>query len=444
MPKAWVWAAVAMALAFAWPAAAADEARWADALVRAYADAGRFSGSVLVARGGKPVFERSYGLANREWETPASADTRYRIGSITKQFTAVAILQLAEAGKLRLDDPVSEHYPDATPAWAGVTIRHLLTHTSGIPSHPSFRGAFAGDARRDWTPDQIVALSRDKPLTFPPGARFAYNNTGYDILGAIIERKSGQSYAAYLDQHVVGRAGLTQTRCEMTDDLVPRRAAGHVVSQGRVRNAPYVSPTLFYAAGCIVATTGDLVAWDRALHGGRVVGAASLAEMFRDQGFHYGFGEFIQLDHGHRLWSHGGGLPGFASALNHYPDDGLTVVVLANVDQADAGRIANQLGRLYVQPDLAHGPQGRARPDELAAYPGRYRWTAAATIVVSAADGRLYAGLAGQPPVALVREMGRTFFMPGLPFQLTFADGAPSPSIVLHQDLSDTTAPRVP
>jgi D-alanyl-D-alanine carboxypeptidase len=444
MPGARAWAVAAMLLAFAWPVAAADYARRADALVRAYADAGRFSGSVLVARDGKPVFKRSYGLANREWETPAGDDTRYRIGSITKQFTAAAILQLAEAGKLRLDDPVSRHYADAPPAWAAVTIRHLLTHTSGIPSHPSFRGAFAGDARRDWTPEQILGLSRDRPLAFPPGSRFAYSNTGYDLLGVIIERVSGQGYAAYLDQHVIGGAGLTRTRCESVDEVLPQRAAGYLVSQGRGRNAPYVSPSLLYAAGCLVSTTGDLLAWDRALHGGRVVSAASLAEMFRDQGFRYGFGEFIQLDRGHRLWSHGGGLPGFASALNHYPDDALTVVVLANVEPADAGRVANQLGRLLFEPEPARGPQGPPRREELAAYRGRYRWTAAATIEVTAADGRLYAGLAGQPPVALVREMGRTFFMPGLPFQITFADGAPAPSLVLHQDLTDTTAPRIP
>lgn len=445
MPGSRIYAALAalLALGSASPAAA-DDARDAEALVRAYADIGRFSGSVLVARDGKPVFERSYGLANREWEIPAAADTRFRVGSITKQFTAVAILQLAEAGKLNLDDPVARHYADAPAAWADVTLRHLLTHTSGIAPHPSFRGAFAGDARRDWKPAQIVELSRDRPLAFPPGSRFAYNNTGYDLLGVIIERVSGQSYGAYLDQHVIGRAGLTHTRCEAADDLVPRRAAGYVVSQGKVRNAAYVSPTLLYAAGCIVSTTGDLVAWDRALHGGRVVSAGSLAAMFRDQGFRYGFGEFIQVDHGHRLWSHGGGLPGFASALNHYPDDGLTVVVLSNVEPADAGRIANQLGRLYLDPQAARGPRGPLQPAELAAYPGRYRLTAAATIEVTAVDGRLIGGLTGQPPLPLMRETGRTFFMQGFPYQLTFAAGSPSPSVVLHQDLTDTTAPRTP
>lgn len=435
--------AMLLALACASPAAA-DYARRADSLMRAYADTGRFSGSVLVARGGKPVFERSYGMANREWETPAGPDTRYRIGSITKQFTAAAILQLVEGGKLNLDDPVALHYPSAPPAWAGVTIRHLLAHSSGIPSHPSFRGAFAGEARRDWTPEQIVALSREKSLAFPPGSRFAYSNTGYDLLGVVIERVSGQGFAAYLDQHVIGRAGLTQTRCESGDELLPRRAGGYLVSHGRARNAPYVSPSLLYAAGCLVSTTGDLLAWDGALHSGRVVGAASMAEMFRDHGFRYGFGEFIQLDRGRRLWSHGGGLPGFASALNHYPDDALTVVVLANVDPADAGRIANQLGRLVFEPEPARRLRGSPRRAELEAYPGRYSLTAAATIEVTAVDGRLYAGLAGQPPVALVREMGRTFFMPGLPFQVTFADGAPAPSLVLHQDLSDMTAPRTP
>ena len=362
---------------------------------------------------------------------------------MTKQFTAVAVLQLVEAGKLRPDDPVARYYPETPPAWAPVTIRHLLTHSSGIAPHPSFRGAFAPRTRLDWTPQEIVALSADKPLAFTPGSRFAYNNTGYDLLGVIVERLSGQPYAAYLRDHVLGPAGLTETRYDTPAEVQPRRAAGYRLEGDGLENAPYISTSLLYAAGGLSSTVDDLLRWDQALQGGKVLKPGSIAEMFRDQGFHYGFGEYVDVDRGHRHWGHGGGLPGFASTLDRYPDDGLTVIVLSNLEQANATRIGRMLAQLYFDPQSASlaGPPGAA---ERAAYVGRYRLTPQMTIVVSEDAGRLYASLAGQPKVEIVREAGAGFFfMSSLPMQLTFEAGRPAPALVLHQGLDDKVAPRL-
>ena len=153
----------------AFAATDADLAAKAEALIQPLVKTDRFSGAVLVARGGKPVFRKGFGLANREWNIPNDPETKFRIGSITKQFTATAILQLAEAGKLSVDDPVSKHYPGAPPAWSGITIRHLLTHTSGIPSYTGIPHFFEEDARRDRAPEEIIKLTADKPLEFAPG-----------------------------------------------------------------------------------------------------------------------------------------------------------------------------------------------------------------------------------------------------------------------------------
>jgi len=435
--------AILVAASAAGRAEAATYAQRADALVRAYVAEGRFSGTVLVAREGRPVFRKSYGLANREWDAPATEDTRYRIGSMTKQFTAVSILQLAEAGKLALDDPVSRYYPEAPPAWGAVTLRHLLTHTSGIVSHPSFHGPFAAQARQDWTPEQIVALTRDQPLAFTPGARFAYDNTGYDLLGLIVERVSGEPYAAYLRDHVFRPAGLTHTGFDVATEILPHRATGYSLVGDHVENAPYLSMSVLYAAGGLYSTVDDLLTWDLALHGGKVLAPTSLAEMFRDQGFHYGFGEFIDVDQGHRHWGHGGGLLGFASMLDHYPDDGLTVVVLSNLEQANATRIARVLALLYFDPALADRPSGSTTPGERAAYVGRYQLAPRLMAEVSQDQGRLFVQIGGQPSIELLREFGRTFFMTTLPFQVTFADGGPAGALVLHQGLQDTAARRL-
>src|SRR5437588_7987449 len=203
------WALVALAYSLL-PATAAERqaapppgyAKAADSVAKAYADAGLFSGTILVAQDGKPILRKGYGLANREWNVAATPETRFRLGSITKQFTAAAILQLAEEGKLSLDDPVSKYYPQAPAAWAPITLKHLLTHTSGIPSYTSIPGFFDKSSQADRTPEEIIALTQDKPLEFKPGEKFSYDNTGYIILGFVIEKVSGQPYRDYLQDHI--------------------------------------------------------------------------------------------------------------------------------------------------------------------------------------------------------------------------------------------------
>src|SRR5579863_839059 len=213
--------------ALAQPASDSALAAKSEALIEPIVQADQFSGTVLVAKNGVPVFRKACGLANREWGIPNTPDTKFRIGSNTKQFTATAILQLAEAGKLSVDDPVSKYYSDGPATWKGITIKHLLTHTSGIPSYTAIPHFFSGDARLDRTPEEIIKLTQDKPLEFEPGSKFSYDNSGYIILGYIIEKISGEHYADYVQHHVFDPLGMKSTGYDVSETIIPKRASGY-------------------------------------------------------------------------------------------------------------------------------------------------------------------------------------------------------------------------
>jgi D-alanyl-D-alanine carboxypeptidase len=429
------------------PALAASSSRGyahaAESVVKAYAEPGVFSGAVLVAKDGKPIFRKGFGLADREWDVANTPETRFRLGSITKQFTATAILQLAEQGKLGLDDPISKYYPAAPAAWAPITLKHLLTHTSGIPSYTAIPGFFAQLARLDRTPEEIIALTRDKPLDFPPGSKYAYDNTGYVLLGYVIEKVSGQSYAAYLQDHIFTPLGMKDTGYDVSGEVLARRASGYSVMGGKVRNADYLAMTLPYAAGSLYSTVDDLLIWDQALHAGKAIKPASVAAMFTDYGFKYGFGQGVGVQNGHRTWSHSGGINGFSTMLTHLPDDGLTVIVLSNVAQAPSGRIAQKLVDAYFDPKAAAGAGVKPSAAEMDHYLGRYRMSPALTIEVTRDGGRLFAQGTNQPKVELFREAGRTYFVTVTPLSMTFADGARAPEVSVRQGGKETIAKRI-
>lgn len=380
------------------------------ALLQNYAAQGRFSGMVLVAKDGRPVFRHAVGLANREWNVPVTPNTRFRIGSITKQFTAAAILKLADEGKLSLDDPISKYDPAAPPPWTGITLKHLLTHTSGIPSYTGLKTFFFETSRIDRPPSQIVDLTRAMPLEFKPGEKWAYDNTGYILLGVVIEKVTGQSYANYLKAAFFDPLGMKDTGYDLGETLIERRADGYAMLNATVINAPYLAMSLPHAAGSLYSSADDLLAWDQALHAGKVISRASVAAMFTNYGFKYGYGQFVDKVEGRRFWSHAGGINGFHTMLARYPDDNLTLIVLSNFQNADVGRITWRLGELYFDPKSAEGPAGPPTIAELDRYVGRYlasgdAWT------VSRDGPRLYMQEGEKPKVEMFRELGRAFFV---------------------------------
>lgn len=320
----------------------------AEAVVQGYADSDGFSGSVLVALDGNPIFRQGFGYANREWNIPNTPETKFRIGSLTKSFTAAAILQLAERGRLGLDDPVSRHYAKAPPSWSAIALRHLLSMHSGIPSFSDTPGYWESWSKIQRKPEEGIDLIRDAPLRFPPGAKYEYSNSNYAILGLVIEAASGRSYEAHLRAAILDPLGLRDTGLDNNEAVLPARASGYEREGGVWRNAAYLAMTIPFASGGIYSTVDDLLTWDQALYDESVIGAGSLRAMFADHGDGYGYGWFVGARSGRRIHAHSGGNSGFHGIFCRYPDDRLTVIVLANLGSSPVAQIANELASLHL------------------------------------------------------------------------------------------------
>jgi CubicO group peptidase (beta-lactamase class C family) len=420
-----------------------DYAKQARALIAPHLEAQSFSGSVLVAKDGVPVWRESFGAADREWDVANTADTKFRLGSITKQFTATAILQLVEQGKLSVDDPISKYYADAPPAWAKVTIKHLLTHTSGIPSYTGLPGFFDKESRSPLTPDGIIKLTRDKPLEFEPGSKYAYDNTGYIILGYVIEKVSGETYADYVDKHIFAPLGMKDTGYDVSGVILRHRASGYQGSKDGWKNADYLDMTLPYAAGSLYSTTGDLLIWDRALADGKILTPASRAAMFTDYGHHYGFGWRVDTVSGHERIGHGGGINGFSTGIARYPKDGVVAIVLANYNASPSNTLAENLAGLCV--GAWAPPQAITLPTAtLDRYVGAYVLSPSYTFTISRQGEQLISQGPNEPPLAIYASAPGEFFSKtaSATFSFTQAGDAPATALVLHQGDKTRTAPR--
>jgi D-alanyl-D-alanine carboxypeptidase len=399
--------------------------RDADAAIRTYEQADLFSGALLLAVDGRPVLRRGVGLAERELGVAATPDMKFRVGSLTKQFTAAAILQLQEAGKLSIDDPISKYYPEAPQTWAKITLRHLLTHTSGILSYTALPGFFAREAREPHTPEELIKLTRDKPLQSEPGSKYEYNNTGYIILGYVIEKVSGQPYAQYLQQHVFTPLGMSGSGYDDPAPIIKGRAAGYARGpDGAWRNAPFIDMSVPYAAGSLYSTVNDLLVWDQALYGARLLKPDSLQAMFTDYGHQYGFGVHIdQKWDQERIW-HNGIINGFSASLQRYPKSRITVVALSNEMIPPAtDKLADDLAGLCL--GAAVYPKEVAEtPAALARYAGYYEFSPVAVLQVEPRGGVLISHMAGQPDGTLYPEGGGKFFSRTAEIEVSFQTGS--------------------
>ena len=318
--------------------------------------------SVLIVRKGAIEKMQGYGLANVELGVAASDVTIYQSGSTGKQFTAAGILLLAEEGKLSLDDRLSKHFPDAPAAWHRITIRHLLTHTSGIRD---YEGGNDVDYRRDYDEDALLKVMMRLPIDFEPGTQWTYSNSGYLILGLLTSKLAGMHWSEFQEQHLFKPLGMTTTRVISESDIVPNRAAGYVLDDhGVLKNQEWVAPSLNRCAdGALYYTIKDLAAWDAALRDGGFLKAESRDEWMRPvrladgSEYPYGFGWAIDDQRGYRLIEHGGAWQGFRTAISRYTDPELTVVVLTNLGTANPEALAHELAGIvepaYRLPDMA-------------------------------------------------------------------------------------------
>jgi CubicO group peptidase (beta-lactamase class C family) len=419
-------------------AAGSEQVTGSRAIVQGYVDKNQFSGTVLVAKDGKPVFREAFGLANRELDVAMTPESVLRLGSITKQFTAAAIMQLVEQGKLSVSDPVSKYYAAAPAAWSKITVEHLLNHRSGIPSYTGLPGFFEKQAMFPRKPEEIVALTQDMPLEFAPGTKHAYNNTGFVLLGYIIEKVSGQTYADYLQQHIFTPLGMKHSGYDDTTTLLPNRAAGYGFDNGVWSNSAYLSMTLPHAAGSLYSTVDDLLIWEEAFFSDKVVSAASRAAMTKDYGDRYGYGLGVNDLGGHKTVRHSGGIPGFSTDIIRFPDDGLTVIVLANLETAPSSRISSELGRFWLGIPAPPPPPpivaADVKPEVLDRYVGVYELAPGFNITLTRDGATLSAQATGQGAFALTATSDTEFhFQPaGIGIVFPAGDG-PAPSFTLHQ-----------
>ncbi|MCI0392650.1 MAG: beta-lactamase family protein [Acidobacteria bacterium] len=308
--------------------------------------------AVIVVKDGKVVLRKGYGLANVELGVPIEPDMVFRIGSVTKQFTAVSILMLMEQGKLSLTDEITRFLPDYPTQGHKITIEHLLIHTSGIKSYTSLP-EWRPQWRKDVTLKEMIDVFKDKPMEFTPGERWNYNNSAYVLLGAIIEKSSGQSYADFVEKNIFAPLGMKRSFYDNTSRIIPRRASGYTKGKDGYLNCDYLSMTWPHAAGALVSTVDDLALWDAALYTGKVVKQDSLKRAWAPypikdgRSTKYGYGWAISSVEGHRSIEHGGGINGFTCTSVRLPDDRVYVAVLTNRDSGTEN-LGHKLAALAV------------------------------------------------------------------------------------------------
>ncbi len=356
LPRSIAFLLVAFLPAWAVPDEPADLAATIDAIARQEIEEdGGVGMTIGVARGDDILHLEGYGLANVELSVPASAESVYRIGSITKMFTAAGILLLVEDGTLTLDDPLTRWIPDY-PADPGdhITVRHLLTHTSGLvnltdlPDHRAIM-------RDDLTHEEVLKRFSGRPSLFAPGEQFRYGNSGYYLLGMIIENASERDYETFLRERLLDPLELESTTYDRHLKIIPNRAAGYGRWGGNLVNAPFVSMKTPFAAGALASTAEDLIRWSRALATAKLLKPESFKAMTTPGRLNdgtttpYGFGCFVGTLDGHPHVHHGGSIPGFVAELAYFPDQDLTVVVLTNAGRNSPRRIADRIARSMLE-----------------------------------------------------------------------------------------------
>jgi len=366
--KSLVVAAVALALLEPVALAQAKAAK-IDSLMTQYHQKGAFNGTVLVAEKGSVIFKKGYGMADIEWDIPNAPDTKFRLGSITKQFTSMLIMQLVQEGKLKLDGKLSDYLPYyRKDIGQKVTIHHLLTHTSGIPSYTSLPGFFKDVSRDPYGVEDFVKKYCSGDLKFEPGSKFEYDNSGYFLLGAIIEQLTGQPFEKALQERILDPVGMKDTGYDHHETILKKRASAYEKSAGgSVTNAPYLDMSIPYAAGSLYSTVEDLFKWDRSLYTDKLLSESNKELMFKPFLNKYGYGWFISdLTLGNSqekvpTVSHEGGINGFNTLEIRLIGDRSLIVLLNNTGGTKLAEMARNIaGILYDKP---YGPATSAAPN---------------------------------------------------------------------------------
>ena len=427
-----IFAAVAILLGVATTSACQDIGAKADDYMTTWAKQGRFSGAVLIAKDGKILLRKGYGMANYELNVPNTPDMVFRIGSITKLFTAFSILQLEERGLLSVNDPVVKYIPELPEAWNAVTIHQLLCHKSGIPDFINAK-AYT-DFNDSLHVENALKEYADKPLLSKPGETLRYSNSGYILLGRIVEKVSGKTYEDYLEANIFRPAGMTHTAFDHAANVVPERASGYRWDGETVVNAAYGDPAFPASAGALRSTLDDMYQFDRALKSGKLFSQAITTKAWTayahwtapppfDIDAEYGYGWMIGQEFGHRYVGHGGWVNGFVSQFTRYPNDDAVIIVLWNFETANSMQVSKDLAAILLggQFDTPHlRPIVHPTAETLMRYVGEYH-VGPLKVQISMRNGRLYLFATGQPnPFGLIAVSETEFYCNDAPSEIRF------------------------
>ncbi|MHA4847057.1 serine hydrolase [Flavitalea antarctica] len=398
-----------------------------DELLSAYAKSYKLNGTVLVARGGKVIFTKGYGFRNVKDSSLNNTNTIYQLGSITKQFTATVILKLAEQKKLSLNDRLTKFFPDY-PNGDSITLTNLLTHSSGIYNYTEDQQFMKTEAVKPSTRDKMLALFRDRPQNFSPGEKYAYSNSGYLLLGYIIEKVTGKPYETVVREMIISPLKMAHTGFDFTNLRDPEKATGYTILNQSVRlPAGIVDSSVSYAAGAMYSTVNDLNTWHNALQQNKVITNQSIDAAYTPYKSKYGFGWSIDTLFGKRIVEHGGGIFGFNTFISRVPSENVVVIILNNVNTGGLDKIAHSLmAIIFQQPYEIPKEKKEVAVDEkiLRDYAGDYELIPGFTLKISVHDNKLKVQPTGQPAYDLFAESETEFFMKIVEASATFVRGA--------------------
>jgi len=381
-----------------------DVQKKVDEYIDAYVQMNQFSGSILIAKKGHILVSKGYGHSNYQFDIENTPQTKFRIGSLTKGFTALAIMQLVEHHKLNLDDKLIKFIPDY-PRGDEITLKHLLTCTSGIPNHTEFED-FNNERRvYHFTVSQTIETFKNKPLEFNPGEKFKYSNSNYILLGFIIEQISNMTYADYIEQNIFKPLKMENSGFEKPEDVIKNMAQGYRFRNNEIENAKFRDMSNAHASGALYSTIEDLYKWDRGLYTDKLISTESLKTMFTPFKDNYAFGWGVINVYNHKMITHSGEIDGFTSNISRFTDDDVCIIILSNFEHTPISRINKDLiaiifGEEYKIPEVIKTI--KLSDDILQSYTGDYELKPGYIFTVTVDNGSLFCQLTGQPKLELL------------------------------------------
>lgn len=384
----------------------------------------RFNGYVLIAKDGKTVFSKGYGMANYEDEVPNTLHTKFRLASITKSFTAIAVLMLQEKGKLSLQDSVCKYLTDCPEAWKPITIQHLLSHTSGIPDYvatPNFMNTISLRI----TNDELIASFKNKPLMFASGENFSYSNSNYILLGQIIEKVSGVPYRVFIQENIFTPLGMKNSGYDDNNTILKHRAIGYIKQGNTILNARYMDMSNAYAAGALYSTAEDLLLWNQAINTEKLLSKKSLDEIFTRGKGGVGYGWFVGSELNRPMITQGGLNSGFAGQIIRYPDEKVCIILLNNFENnaPHLARLGRDMAAILFNEKYELPRERIAVKVDVKIYDalvGEYEFGQNRVITITKEGDRLFAQRTGAPKFEAFPESETTFFLTVADVQFIF------------------------